>query len=456
MLSSLFGDGGVPPPAPPGASLVSINASDAPVATQIAPSAACAAYRLEVAVDYVGGDIATEPVQAVDQEACCAACEAARRCNAFTYIAASHDCWLKMHRRHARTSRSADPIVSGHRFQLKAFKSFVVSSNPSEDGLGGGVRAGGLAVPRVIGNTVYRTGGATGASIWDRIRARRGNGGAGSVVAGGGSVGSSYASVSASSSSLFSRRYNGGTASSDELIRRQQERQTDFLLAKAVEHWRGVPRGGVDCTPPLRLSLAPIAIADDDAARSPSPSLWLGWAHESSRALFSAVVELGDAHTTAAISPPSANQTGAAAALPPLEGWQAVRAASASAARALWTAGGAGGADTGGAGGFAVSQRPMRAASLVQADGGGDGGREEEEAAVPLPSSPPLLASPSPPPPPSPSPASPPPSLPPPTSPWQHWRAPLAPNVTAAAGEGRRRRRRRPAGAPCTRLRDAG
>ena len=76
------------------------SSSSSSVAASVENSSAssCTLYRLEPHIDYVGGDISRDPMPAVDQEACCTACEQSRFCNAFTYVASSRDCWLKRRR----------------------------------------------------------------------------------------------------------------------------------------------------------------------------------------------------------------------------------------------------------------------------------------------------------------------------------------------------------------------
>ena len=105
------------------------NSTTASAATASAATA-CAEYRLEPAIDYVGADIGADPVPAIDQEACCSACEQSRLCNAFTFVAASRDCWLKMRRRLPRKVVQPTTLVSGHRGRLKLLRRNLESDTP--------------------------------------------------------------------------------------------------------------------------------------------------------------------------------------------------------------------------------------------------------------------------------------------------------------------------------------
>ena len=83
----------------------------------------CLAYRIETNMDYVGGDLLNEAATVRDQNGCCAACERATRCNAFTYVVETQACWLKTGRRHAQPATADErgaTIVSGVRGRLKA------------------------------------------------------------------------------------------------------------------------------------------------------------------------------------------------------------------------------------------------------------------------------------------------------------------------------------------------
>jgi hypothetical protein len=83
----------------------------------------CSAYRIETNMDYVGGDLLNEAATVRDQNGCCAACERATRCNAFTYVVETQACWLKTGRRHAQPATADErgaTIVSGVRGRLKA------------------------------------------------------------------------------------------------------------------------------------------------------------------------------------------------------------------------------------------------------------------------------------------------------------------------------------------------
>ena len=83
----------------------------------------CSAYRIESNMDYVGGDLLNEAATVRDQNGCCAACERATRCNAFTYVVETQACWLKTGRRHAQPATADErgaTIVSGVRGRLKA------------------------------------------------------------------------------------------------------------------------------------------------------------------------------------------------------------------------------------------------------------------------------------------------------------------------------------------------
>ena len=178
----------------------------------------CSLYRLEPAMDYIGGDIGTEPLPAIDQEACCHLCEAQQLCNAFTYVAASRDCWLKMRRRMPRAVNQPTSLVSGHRNQLKRFVRLLGGSAASSVTAGLGRPAGfahssHLLTPRAL---------ATRASV------------------------QSYTG---------SWRAGGGVNS--EVMKLQQERLSNLLLTSAAASWRGVLRGTSAVPNATWLSVSP-------------------------------------------------------------------------------------------------------------------------------------------------------------------------------------------------------
>lgn len=79
----------------------------------------CPGYKIEAGLDYVGGDIGTGPTMVNGDVACCKLCESTAACNAFTYVLAKHECWLKVRRRGPRLESQPGALVSGYRPQLK-------------------------------------------------------------------------------------------------------------------------------------------------------------------------------------------------------------------------------------------------------------------------------------------------------------------------------------------------
>ena len=241
-LDSLFGGASATAPALAQEGAASTNGSST-------ASGPCSLYRLEPAVDYIGGDLGADPLPALDQDACCAACEQSRLCNAFTFVAASRDCWLKLRRRQPRTLDQPTTLVSGHRGQLKLFRRPLGTAGaadsshaafplarPIQNHMGGG---GGLATRTQVFGGSRRVGGAFyGGASW---------------------------------------RASGISA---EAIRAQNERLTEYLLSSAAGAWRGVARGA-DGVPTLRLSLTPLPLPPPAhelrAAAADGGPLWLHW-----------------------------------------------------------------------------------------------------------------------------------------------------------------------------------
>ena len=268
-------------------SVSSSSAADNAPAAAANATAACKMYRLEPATDYVGADLGTEPVPAIDHEACCSACEQMRRCNAFTFVAASRDCWLKLHRRRARAVASPNTFMSGHRGRLKplTFGGFGTVTGPVRQ-----------LQPRA--QQILRSHPSGVSSIF-------------------GSTGGTRLAVHSFHSRTAGRglayRLGAGVGGSSEALRAQQERQTDYLLASARAAWRGVAYNR-DGSPMWRLSIsispqaevgsraAPVKfnLAASRAARTAATStatLWLQWATSSPAAAHPSghqLLELGE------------------------------------------------------------------------------------------------------------------------------------------------------------------
>lgn len=272
------------------------NATSIP-AIESAPSAssACNLYRIEPAIDYVGGDIGTDPVAALNLEACCAVCEHTRRCNAFTFVAVSRDCWLKLHRRRARPVTQPTTLVSGHRGRLKpltfggigAFGETAQRPQP---------RMQRQLPARLFGSLSGGSGGFTGTRPTTyALHARS--------LAGGGA--------------FASRFVRGGGSSGGDALRALQERQAEQLLARAAQLWRAVARGCAG-PPPFRLSLSAqagtssrtvlrsgAAAADDDVPADVATTVWLQWPARSQRATGTARPSAGVNTSVAGLKPPS-------------------------------------------------------------------------------------------------------------------------------------------------------
>ena len=188
----------------------------------------CGAYVLEHDADYTGADLGVDAVAASSVGACCSACERVRLCNAFTFVAAEQQCWLKARRRMARAAPQPGALVSGHRSQLK--------------------RAGAR-----LGFGSRGTGGGAGAA-----------------------GGASAAGVQAPR-----RRLARPHADYAATLRLQQERQTEQLLAHAAALWR-LDDGPPPPPPRFRLSLPLDAppYTSDGAAAAPSAAMWVAWADD--------------------------------------------------------------------------------------------------------------------------------------------------------------------------------
>ena len=227
--------------------------------SSVSPSitGSCALYRLEPAVDYLGGDLGADAIPASNQEACCAACERARRCNAFTFVAASRECWLKQRRSRARTVKSPTTLVSGHRGRLKPL---IFGS--------GGTTSGQFPRAATLEPAVHLTSSAGLRASAIGIRDR-------TLFSGG---------------SWRSRRVGqigfqvlGGGIASIGGLSLQQERQTMTLLTQAAPLWRGVPRNS-DGAPFLWLTFEPLpeisSASEAEAATihaAAKKSLYLHW-----------------------------------------------------------------------------------------------------------------------------------------------------------------------------------
>ena len=79
----------------------------------------CPNYKIEAGLDYVGGDIGTGPTTVNGDVACCMLCESTTACNAFTFVLATSECWLKVRRRAPRRESQPGALVSGYRPHLK-------------------------------------------------------------------------------------------------------------------------------------------------------------------------------------------------------------------------------------------------------------------------------------------------------------------------------------------------
>ena len=186
----------------------------------------CSAYRIESNMDYVGGDLLNEAATARDQNGCCAACERATRCNAFTYVVEMQACWLKTGRRHAQPATADErgaTIVSGVRGRLKA--------RPRLASFDGVLRleTGGMSVQGPLDSTrlqIPRSGGAV----------------------------------------LYAARL----ALQQE--RSAQEQQAIQLIERARSRWQGT-LFDVDGHPFVRLSVAPLT----NVSLRGTATAWLSW-----------------------------------------------------------------------------------------------------------------------------------------------------------------------------------
>ena len=79
----------------------------------------CAEYTVEPGVDYPGNDLNERPVPAADAAACCAVCERSRLCNAYTFVHAANQCWLKRRRPQLSRRATAGEVTSAHRWKVK-------------------------------------------------------------------------------------------------------------------------------------------------------------------------------------------------------------------------------------------------------------------------------------------------------------------------------------------------
>ena len=174
------------------------TSSDSPRAAA-APPLRCGDYKIEVGFDYKGSDIGTGPSTANDDAACCELCERTAECNAFTFVLATRECWLKARRRGALPETQPGTLVSGYRPQLK----------------------------RARAHLTRFTGGAGGGQMRTLVTPRRPRGAAGSA------------------------RGGVGGANRAAFLRLQQERQVALLLERAAPQWQEAR----DERPLLRLSL---------------------------------------------------------------------------------------------------------------------------------------------------------------------------------------------------------
>ena len=186
----------------------------------------CLAYRIETNMDYVGGDLLNEAATVRDQNGCCAACERATRCNAFTYVVETQACWLKTGRRHAQPATADErgaTIVSGVRGRLKA--------RPRLASFGGVLRleTGGTSVQGPLDSTRVQTPHSGGAVL-----------------------------------------YAARLALQQE--RSAQEQQVIQLLERARSRWQST-LVDVDGRPLVRLSIAPLP----NVSLRGTATAWLSW-----------------------------------------------------------------------------------------------------------------------------------------------------------------------------------
>ena len=153
-LSQVWGGG-------QGASAGSPPASNA---TQMELS--CPNYKIEAGLDYMGGDIGTGPTVVKGDVACCMLCESTTACNAFTFVLATSECWLKVRRRGPRHESQPGALVSGYRPQLKRGTRALTR-------FGGGTLAGRPLVGQRRGAVAAAGGGAGGRAAAGRWQQER-------------------------------------------------------------------------------------------------------------------------------------------------------------------------------------------------------------------------------------------------------------------------------------------
>ena len=231
-MSWLFGRATDPAPTAGVAAVAAIAVAATPPAlsknTTTGP--ACAVYRFEPGVDYVGGDVGRESVMADDVEGCCAACERTRLCNAFTFVADSQACWLKTSRRRARPAPDPTSLTSGFRGRLKTLsygQDTAGSARLLHEAMPWRRRGGGIAeAPRA------RAFGAYG-------------------------------------------RAGMGGGYTDRPERRMQEQQALQLIARSMARWQGAARG-MEGLPLFRLSAEPLpaALLNASLSRAHSSRAW--------------------------------------------------------------------------------------------------------------------------------------------------------------------------------------
>ena len=180
----------------------------------------CDLYRLEPGFDYIGGDIGFTAVAVDNQWECCAACERALRCNAFTFVGEARQCWLKAGRRRAREASQQSSLVSGHRGRLKA-------------------------------GSVGQPHGAFGS---DRSR-----------------------TAAARPHTIRTRPFGFATGRlREDGVRQAQDRIASQLIGRAEHSWKGAPRG-LASIPLLRFSISPLQILNSSRPLTLTSSVWAHW-----------------------------------------------------------------------------------------------------------------------------------------------------------------------------------
>ena len=194
----------------------------------------CLPYRLEPGLDYLGGDLGTQAVSADGREACCAACERAELCNAFTFVESRRECWLKVGRRRARHVEDSDAaVVSGHRGRLRSRRR----------SLQGGLRSLGSAPPASLGSRI------------------------GAVA---------FHSLQRPPFGTAGRSGGGRLQATLDALRRQHEVQADALLRRASPIWREASDADLEGHPALSLLISAVS-NNRSAGRAPS-SVRISWA----------------------------------------------------------------------------------------------------------------------------------------------------------------------------------